>query len=122
MRHLTILSLLLFPLLLALPGQAPPPVRAVNLTHTCVMCHTSHSAKSDRLLRGRGIDGMCLSCHGPGGGSALQAAAHARAMNLNQGAPKSCTACHPPHGKTIQTPQFVPMRPPGWQPPGLFNP
>ena len=122
MRVLTSLIFLFLALLLVLPAQGPGSVRAVNLTHTCNMCHNTHSAKGERLIRGRSIDGLCLSCHGPGGESVLQAAAHARAMNLNQGAPKACTDCHLPHGGTIQPQPFTPLAPSGWQPPRLLHP
>ena len=121
MKSLIIIPLLAMVLLTAWPVSGPAPVQADNLTHTCGTCHRPHTAQGVALIRGNGVNGLCLSCHGPGGSAVIQAQAHALAMSQNPGVPKICTECHQIHGRgMISAPLTTPLSLPGMLPPNLY--
>lgn len=75
------------------PGSgAATPAAAVfthwNLRHSCTYCHDPHGGPNPSNLRYADIEVLCLSCHGPGGVSALRAASH-------EGF--TCLVCHDNH-------------------------
>lgn len=73
-------------------GPARPAVAAadprLSPAHNCSDCHLTHEGRGPSLLVQTDVQVLCLTCHGPGGPSAVKAANH-------EG--HTCTVCHNPH-------------------------
>lgn len=71
---------------LAMPAKLAQP--RLSPSHECSFCHLSHTGKTPSLLIAEDVEVLCLTCHGPGGASAVKARNH-------EG--QTCTVCHDPH-------------------------
>lgn len=74
-----------------LSGTASVPdqgIMLLNPSHECSYCHSTHDGQGGDLLIDADVEVLCLTCHGPGGGSMLKARNHES---------QTCMVCHDPH-------------------------
>ncbi len=89
-----VLAVALGAALMRLPGVQGASAVMLNPNHQCAFCHQLHGAPGQTLLQNAVVETLCLTCHGPGGISALKAAVHRDSAGSFS---KTCLDCHTPH-------------------------
>lgn len=76
------------------PSSAP----SLIASHQCSFCHNVHGATGSPLLSNAQVETLCLTCHGPGGVSALKAEVHKnKTCSSYRPFRITCRQCHNPH-------------------------
>jgi predicted CXXCH cytochrome family protein len=70
--------------------QLPAGKAALITDHECTYCHSLHGGSTTQLLNNANFEALCMTCHGPGGPSALKAEVHTYTNS-------TCADCHNAH-------------------------
>ncbi len=80
----------------------PAPAGALIASHQqCNYCHNVHGALGPALQNQATTETVCLSCHGPGGISALKAAVHQNKPTSSITFRITCAQCHDSHDNMV---------------------